>query len=471
MFDLLLPHFRSNNFFKMAVRDSFSSRFGFIAAAAGSAVGLGNISSFPYEVARGGGGIFLIIYIFFCFALCIPVMLGEIAIGRASQQNTVTAFTKIGHKRWSIIGKLGVLSGVLILSFYNVLAGWSLGYVFEMASGNFCVGRNFSSFTSDLWKVIPSSVIFLALTGFFVSRGISKGIEKLSSYLMPTLIALMIGLSIYGLTLPNALAGLQYYLSPDFSEINWNTIYNAMGQAFFSLSLGMGALITYGSYVNKNEKLISAVTIIALADVGIAFLAGLMIFPLLGFISQGAMDVMNSGPDLIFITLPIVFEELGGSIGVIIGTTFFILLCFAALTSTVSLMEVPVAYIVDKWKIRRPVAVIIMGIIIFVVSLPSLLGNGYSYYFTKFLTIGKESVNFLSFIMSVANDTFLPLGGIMISLFVAYKWKGFHNELTIGNPRHKKSWIRKYITVSLKYSIPVLLLIILIISVYSQFFV
>lgn len=460
----------------MAIRGGFSSRLGFIAAAAGSAVGLGNIWGFPAEVGAGGGGAFVFMYLIFCFVLCFPVMLTEIAIGRKTEKNPVGAFNALGFKRWNFIGKLGIISGFLILSFYNVIAGWAFGYIFEMAAGNFAVAENFSEFKLQVFKVGGYGLVFMMVTAYVVSKGISGGIEKASKILMPTLIIMMIGLVIYSFTLENSGTGLSFYLLPDLSEINGTVVYNALGQAFFSLSLGMGALITYGSYVRKDENLVTAAALITVADITVAVLAGLLIFPLLGFITQGNIgngDMATAGPDLIFVTLPQVFEQIGTG-GALVGALFFLLLCFAALTSTVSLLEVPVSYVVDEFKIRRKRAVWLVAGLIFLIGIPSLIGNGYSEFFTNFITyVGADQpTSFLGFIGSVANDTMLPLGGFLVVFFAAYVWKkhNLDDELAKGNPNYKGSFIQKYLNVAIYFISPVILGVIFILTVLGTFF-
>ncbi len=458
----------------MAARGGFSSRLGFIMAAAGSAVGLGNIWGFPFEVGEGGGAAFVVIYLMFCFILCFPVMATEIAIGRKTEKNPAGAFTALGYKNWSWVGKLGILAGVLILSFYNVIAGWAFGYIFEMAAGHFGGGEQFGAYTVQIFKVGAYGILFMATTAFVVSRGISGGIEKAAKMLMPTLIIMILAMVIYGMTLPNAMDGVRFYLVPDFSKINASVIFNAMGQAFFSLSLGMGALITYGSYVNKKENIVSAAALITLADVGIAFLAGLMIFPLIGFMSGGTMEGAAGGPGLIFVTLPTIFGTLG-SLGPVIGTIFFVLLCFAALTSTVSLLEVPVAYAVDEMKIKRTRAVWIVAAIIFLTGIPSLLGFGYSEFFSTAFTTYKDGgtdTDFLSFIASLANDSILPLGGCLISFFAAHIWKK-HNldeELAQGAPGYKGSFVQKYMNFAVSYLAPVVLSVLFVLTFLFKFF-
>lgn len=458
----------------MANREGFSSRAGFIAAAAGSAVGLGNIWGFPYEVGSGGGAVFVLVYLFFCFALCLPVMITEIAIGRHTNKNPVGAFGALGFKKWNFIGKLGILCGVLILSFYNVIAGWAFGYVFEMATGNFEVADDFRGYTSSIYTVGSFGLLFMAATAFIVSKGISGGIEKVAKVLMPTLIVMMLGIVGYGLFLPNAGAGLAFYLLPDFSKMNSSVIFNAMGQAFFSLSLGMGALITYGSYVSKTDNIVSSAVLITLADVGIAFIAGLMIFPLIGYISGGEMTGVARGPELIFVTLPHIFATLGSGLGSVIGTLFFLLLCFAALTSTVSLLEVPVAYLVDEWKIERKRAAWLMASIIFAIGIPSLLGNGYSVFFTEFITyVGADTpTDFLSFVVNVANDSALPLGGCLIVFFAAHIWRkrNLYEELMAGAPGFANGAMRKYLQVALPFLVPIALGAIFVSTVLATFF-
>ncbi len=452
-------------------RGQFQSKMGFILATAGSAVGLGNIWGFPFQVGNGGGAVFVIIYLLFCFLLCFPVMVAEVAIGRRTNRNPVGAFRALGPRRWSLVGKLGILSGFLILSFYNVLAAWSFGYIFEMARGNFAVGATFTNFTSDVVRIACYSLIFLAATGIIVSRGIKSGIEKAARLLMPALIGIILLLAAYAFTLPNAMAGVEFYLIPDFSKVNLSVVYGALGQAFFSLSLGMGTLITYGSYVSKQDDIVGSVAFITLADVGIAFIAGLMMFPFV--FSQGLAP--NGGSGLIFTTLPGVFGSIGPILGPVIGAGFFFLLSIAALTSTVSLLEVPVAFVVDEFNFKRTRAVSLVVAGVFVVGLPSLLGNGASQFFTEFVTyLGRQApVSFMTMMFDVANSTFLPLGGCLISVFAAYVWRrdNLNREVAFGvNPGFKGSFIEKYINFAIAYLCPFLLGGLFVLTVLSLFF-
>ncbi len=454
----------------MAARGAFSSRIGFIAAAAGSAVGLGNIWMFPFEVGQGGGAAFVAIYLFFAFVLCFPVMVAEIAMGRSTQKNIVGAYSKLGSKGWGRVGFLGVIAGVLILSFYNIVAGWTFGYFIEIAMGRFEIGKNFGVFTKDILKVGSYALFFMITTAYIVSHGISAGIEKTSKILMPTLIVMMVFLVIYALTLPNAMEGLKFYMLPDFSAITPKVVYGAMGQAFFSLSLGVGGLLTYGSYLSKKENIVTSAAFITLADVGVALLAGLMMFP---FVFYQNLEP-SGGPGLIFVTLPGIFQTLGPNLGVLIGCTFFLLLSFAALTSTVSILEIPVAYTVDEFKIKRKTAVWLVSSIIFLIGIPSLLSSGASSFFTNFITYfnSETPTDFMTFVGDIASNTIMPIGGFTVVIMAAYVWKkkNFHKEVAIGFPGYNDSFIKKYIDFIISYLAPVLLFVIFIITVLDMYF-
>ncbi len=450
-------------------RGGFSSRLGFILAAAGSAVGLGNIWKFPFEVGQGGGAAFVFMYLIFCFVLCFPVMVAEIAIGRKTQLNPVGAFKALGYKSWAIVGYLGLASGVLILSFYNVVAAWAFGYFVDILFGTFSVGEEaFSAFVADYVKVGGYGILFMVGTAYVVSRGVSGGIEKAAKILMPTLFVMIFALIIYALTLPNAMEGITFYLVPDFSQITGKVIYSALGQAFFSLSLGMGALITYGSYVSKNDNIVSAAASITLMDVGVATLAGFMIFPFV--FSQGIET--NGGPGLIFMTLPGIFEGLGDILGIVVGALFFLLLSFAAFTSTISLLEVPTAYMVDEKKMPRKKATWIVAVFIFIVGIPSLLSAGAVDSLTHFVILkGAGEKSFMDFVGLIASDTFLPLGGFLIAVFTAYVWKkeNFNAEMANGDEEIKGSWLQSYVDFAIAYVCPILLGAIFIVTVLDNF--
>ena len=415
----------------------------------------------------------MVLYLLFCFLLCYPVMVTEIAIGRKTNKNAVGAFSALGFRKWRIVGLFGIIAGVVILSYYNVVAGWALGYFMEMAQGNFDVGNNFDSYISNVGKVVIYAIVFMAVTALIISRGVSGGIEKAAKILMPTLIFMILALVAYSFSLPHAMVGIKYYLVPDFSELNLKTVGGALRQAFFSLSLGMGALITYGSYLSKKENIASSAAMITLFDVGIAFIAGLMMFPFVAYNTGGTMANIQGEEALIFATLPQVFESLGPVLGIFIGSFFFLLLSFAALTSTVSLLEVPVSYVVDEFKTSRHKAVIVMAIIIFVLGLPSLMSTGYSDFFTNFITYvgASASTGFMSFFAKIA-DVLLLLGGSLIVIFAGYIWKkeNLNAELAEGNENFDGSFMKKFINISVLYVCPVLLMLLFVLVVLNNFF-
>lgn len=461
----------------MAARGGFNSRIGFILAAAGSAVGLGNIWKFPFEVGAGGGAAFLVIYLFFAFMLCFPVMAAEIAIGRRTQSSPVGAFRKLGFPKWSGIGYLGLVSGLLILSFYNVVAAWAFGYFFEMIRGNFEIGSHFSDYTSDWLKIGSYALIFMLGTAFIVSKGVAHGIERAAKVMMPMLLFLVCGLIIYSLTLPHASIGIKHYLLPDFSKVTGAVVYSALGQAFFSLSLGMGALITFGSYVTKQTNVISSAAIITLTDVSIAFLAGLMMFPLVAYVTNGdlaAMAAISGEEAFIFETLPAVFQSLGPTLGLVVGSVFFLLLSFAALTSTISLLEVPTAFLVDEKKVARGKATWGVAVFIFVLGIPSLLGAGASEFFAKFIQLpGLDSpVSFMKFVGLVGGSTFLSLGGFLISIFTAYVWKksNFNQEILSENESTVIRFLRAYVNFAIGIICPLVLGVISVVTILTNYF-
>ncbi len=449
-------------------RGSFSSRIGFILAAAGSAVGLGNIWRFPYLAGQNGGAAFLFIYLLCIFLLCFPVMVGEIAIGRAAGSDAMGSYSKLGNKRWGYLGLFGILAGIFILSFYNVVAGWAFGYFLEISFGDLLnesdFGAFFGNYVNDISDNLFFSLGFMIITAVIVSRGIQKGVEAANKIMMPALYFILLALIIYSLTLPNAMAGVEFYLIPDLSEITAQTIFDGLKQAFFSLSLGMGALITYGSYVNKNQNIVSSAAIISVADTSVAFFAGLMVFPLV--FSQNMSP--TEGPALVFMVLPQIFHDMGPILGRVVGGGFFLLLCFAALTSTISLLEVPTTYLVDQKKIKRTTVVWSLALLIFIVGLPSMVSQGMVPALNK-LSFYRDR-DFLTFIADMCDIT-LTVGGCLMCIFIAYKWK-IHNmdhELSIGNDGYMKSFLRKYLHFTISYVCPLLLGVLSILIILEKF--
>lgn len=401
----------------MAERENWGSRFGFVMAAAGSAVGLGNIWRFPYMAGENGGGAFLLIYLGIIIGFGLSLAMAEMLLGRATQRNPVGAFRALGGGAWPLVGYLGVFTGFIILSFYMVVAGWTIAYMLFMAQGALSVAdadsltRFFNSFVSSPVEPVIYAGVFMLLTALIVIGGISSGIERWNKVLMPALFILLVLLLLRAVTLPGADKGLAFFLVPDFGKVTAATFRDAISQAFFSLSIGMGAMLTYGSYLRKSENLPSAALTVVLLDTGAALLAGLMILPAVfaAGLSPGA------GPGLTFITLPAVFAALPG--GVYFGMMFFALLTIAALTSAISILEPLTAYCVDEHKLSRRKVVVAASLICFLLAVPASLSFGA---WSGIHVIGERSIfDSLDFL---ANSVLLPLGGLLTALFVGWVW-------------------------------------------------
>lgn len=432
-------------------------------------MGLGNIWRFPYLAGANGGAAFLLIYLICVFMLCFPVMVAEISIGRRAGTDAYGSYKKLGGGNWGALGIFGILAGVFILSFYNVVAGWAFGYFLEISFGDLLQQKDFGSYfgnyVNDISDNFWFSLGFMVFTAIIVSKGIQKGIELANKIMMPSLYAILIGLIIYSLTLPNAIDGVKFYLIPDLGEINSQTLFDGLRQAFFSLSLGMGTLMTYGSYLDKKQNIVSSSAIISIADTSVAFLAGLMVFPMVA-----ALNAYNvQGPSLVFIVLTEVFHNMGPVIGRLVGGSFFLLLCFAALTSTVSLLEVPVAFLVDQKKYPRKSVVWTTSLLIFLIGLPSMMSQGMIPSLNKL--VFYQGRDFLTFVSDMC-DISLTVGGTMLCIFVRYRWKAhnMHEELAIGNAGYMNSWMHKYINVMVTLICPILLGLLSILIIFDKFF-
>ncbi len=449
-------------------RENWSSHLGFILAAAGSAIGLGNIWKFPYITGQNGGGAFVLLYLLCVAMIGIPVMICEIALGRHTRRNPVGAFKQLNppscalahliglamtlcgvlmlamgtygwgiltialgilvfRYRWTLVGAIGVTAGFTILSFYSVVAGWTIGYIGKAVSGRLAFAGEadanaaFGTFTTHpVWPVV-THLIFMLLTIYIVYHGVRGGIERWSKILMPLLFVLLALLIIRGLTLPGAIAGVQFYLSPDFSQLTATSVLEALGLAFFSLSLGMGAIITYGSYVAKEENIFTASLYIVALDVIVALLAGLAIFP--------AVFAMGFSPDegtgLVFKVLPTVFNQI--PLGAAWATVFFLLLTVAALTSGISLLEVVTAYFIDERGWTRKRASVVFGLLIFLIgALCAISLSDWSRlpWIEKAIraVFGTAHASFFATLDEVSSNWLLPLGGLFIALFVGWVW-------------------------------------------------
>ncbi len=403
--------------------DKFGSRLGFILAAAGSAVGLGNIWRFPYSAAEYGGAAFVLIYLACVVVIGFPVLLAELSMGRASGKNAVGAFVALdpgGGKGWRWVGALGVLTGFGILSFYSVVAGWTLSYLWRAVSGTFAQeitsaqsGAIFEAIIASPIESVAMAAAFLVLTALVVRGGVSGGIERASKVLMPVFFVMLVVMAGRSLMLPGGAQGLEFLFKPDFSKITGTAVMSAMGQALFSLSLGMGGMITYGSYLQKKERLGVAGASVAFFDTTVAMLAGLMIFPAL--FSVGVAPE-GGGPGLVFVAMPAIFEELPA--GQLFGIAFFALLAVAAWTSTISLLEVVVAYFVGErgWTREKSVWIATAGCL--ALAVPSALSQGAVH------GLGEKALgkSFLDLMNILFGNVSLTVGAMLIALFVGWRW-------------------------------------------------
>ncbi|WP_372751717.1 sodium-dependent transporter [Labilibaculum sp.] len=400
---------------KLPVRDVFSSKFGVIAAAAGSAVGLGNIWKFPYITGVYGGAAFLFVYLGFIALIGLPIMLSELTIGRKSKRNVFGAFKFLAPgSAWKLVGVLGVSAAAMILAFYGVVAGWSIDYVAKAVSGGFGT-KSPAEMESMFFRFIESPVspilyqlFFMVMTMGIVFVGVKDGIEKYAKFLMPLLVLIIIVLDIRAVTLKGAMEGLRFLFNPDFSKLTGDGILSALGHAFFSLSLGMGTLVTYGSYVDDKNNLPLTALQVTLADTAIAILAGIAIFP--AVFAFGIEP--SSGPGLVFITLPNVFQQMPG--GYFFSILFFLLLTVAALTSSISILEVVVAYFQEELNLKRHVSTIVAGVLIAIVGVFCSLSMGVLKEFTLF------NLNLFDLLDWISANLLLPLGGLFIALFVGW---------------------------------------------------
>ena len=452
-------------------RGSFGSKFGIVAAAAGSAIGLGNIWRFPYVTGENGGGAFLILYLFFILAIGIPVMLSEFIIGRTTQQNPYGAFKTLKpNQPWFLIGVMGILAAFFILAFYGAVGGWTLEYLLQSAKNGFAgkspadLDNLFNSVMSGTWRPVIWQLLFMAVTMYIVAAGIEKGIEKYAKILMPVLLLIIIIISVRSVTLPGAKDGLTFLFKPDFSKIfggaetgfNYKIILEALGQAFFSLSIGMGTLITYGSYISKKDNLGNSAVIVSFADTFIAILAGVAIFPaVFAFgIEPGA------GPALVFKTLPNIFLQMKG--GYIFALMFFILLTVAAITSSISVLEVVVAYIVEQFNVKRKKATLVAGGLISILGI--LCALSWSDY-----AISIGGVNFFGILELLATKFMLPLGGLAIVVYLGWFHGKDHALKEVSNNGTVNAWYINIYMFLVKFIAPLAISAVFIYELFNLF--
>ena len=419
----------------------WSSRTAFILAATGSAVGLGNIWKFPYITGENGGGAFVLIYILCVLFIGIPIMLAEVYLGKRGRLNPIASIRYIANKEnrskhWQIIGFIGILAGILILSYYSVVAGWTMAYATRTAFGvinnidALGAAAMFSDFVSDPERLLAWHTIFCIITAIVVSKGVKSGLEGAVVRLMPALLVLLLALVIFSAIEGDFSNGIKFMLYPDFSKVGWNTVLIAMGQAFFSLSLGMGALMVYGSYLSSDISIPQTCVIVALLDTMVALLAGLAIFPIV--ISSGLE--MNQGPGLIFQTLTVAFGAMPG--GQLFGTLFFILLIFAAWTSSISLIEPMIIWLIEKYSMTRIKAATIASGAAWLLGIGTIISFNIGSEIKLFNMTIFESLDYLT------SNILLPLGGILITIFVGWlvAKKNIDSELKIQSKLLKAIW-------------------------------
>lgn len=438
-----------------AHREQWSSRITFILAATGSAVGLGNIWKFPYITGENGGGAFVLIYLFCIVAIGIPIMMAEIMLGRRGGRDPVTTMKLLakesGHSRsWGVLGWLGVLAGFLILSYYSVIAGWALAYVPMMGMGIF-VGLNadavnaiFAELVSDPMVLMAWHSLFIMMTMFVVARGVRNGLEKAVTYLMPLLFMLLVVLIFYAIGTGAFQQGLSYLFTLDFSKITTEGILSAMGHAFFTLSLGMGAIMVYGSYLPKNTSIAQVSIAVALMDTLVALMAGMVIFPIV--FANGLEPA--AGPGLIFKTLPLAFGHM--DYGTLFGALFFVLLVFAAWTSSISLIEPAVTWAIKTFQISRIKASVILGVLVWLMGLVTVFSFNLASDFTISTSISTQYGEFVilkdatafDFLDYLTSNIMLPLGGLMTAVFAGWLVKNEYarEELDI-NPLWFSIWL------------------------------
>ena len=445
-------------------RESFKSRLGFLLIAAGCAIGIGNVWRFPYIAGNYGGGVFVLFYLIFLVILAVPVLTMELAIGRASRKSTVSAYNELEKpgQKWHIHGGFALAGNYLLMMFYPTVAGWMLSYMVKFIKNDFAgldtagVGQVFNDLLANPVEM-GAWALFTVIFGFFIcSRGLQKGLERISKGMMVALLLLIVVLAIRSMTLKGASEGLEFYLKPDFGKMKeygvLNTLVAAMNQSFFTMSLGIGAMLIFGSYMSKDHALLGEAGRIAVLDTFVAFTSGLIIFP--ACFAFGVNP--DQGPSLIFVTLPNVFNAMGG--GRFWGALFFLFMAFASLSTVLAVFENIIACFMDKWNMSRGKACLINGILIAILSMPCVLGFNV---WSDFTIAGKNILDMEDFAVS---NILLPVGSLVYLLFcvsrVGWGFKNYQSEANTGTGAKIPNWIRGYVT----FVLPVIIAVILILG-------
>lgn len=442
-------------------RSSFTSSIGFVMAAAGSAIGLGNLWRFPYLAAQHGGGIFILVYVVLALTFGFTMLMTEIAIGRKTKLSSIVAYKTL-DKRFGFLGYLAFLVPLIILPYYSVIGGWVLKYIVVFFTGKGGTAADdgfFSAYVGSTVSPLIYFLIFFLITMLVIICGVEKGIERASRFLMPVLFVITIGVCIYVMTIPGSAEGIKYYLLPDVSKFSLKTVCAAMGQLFFSMSIAMGIMVSYGSYVKDNVNLSKAVNHIEIYDTLIALLAGFMIIPAV-YVFSGEEGLKSSGVGLMFMTLPKVFDSM--PMGNIVGACFFVLVLVAALTSSISIMEATVSMAMDRFKLSRNKAAILIFVISIVLGIPSSLGNG------AWSHIKLIGMDFLTFFDFAANSILMPIVAFGTCILVGWcvGTKVIEDEITKNGEKFSRLAIFR---VMLKYIAPVCMVVILLFYTLSQF--
>jgi len=435
----------------------FTSNIGAILAAAGGAVGLGNIWRYPYMVGQNGGGAFLLVNMFFVLAIGIPLMMSEFVIGRRAQRNVIGAYMKLERKKgWAVIGNISIVAAVLIYAFYSVVAGWTLNYIVLACTNRLSdmnpqeVATAFSTFTAHSYWPVIYQLIFLAITAVVISLGVQKGIEKISKILMPVLFLLLLLMVVRSLTLPGAKEGLRFLFHPDFSKLTGAGILGALGQSFFSLSLGMGAMVTYGSYIRKEDSLFKTSLWISICDLMVAILAGVVIFPA---VFSFGMDPAG-GPQLVYVVLPNVFNSM--PMGGLFAAVFFILLGIAALTSTISLQEIVVAFNVEELHWSRRKSSLVSMLVVFFIGMFCALSFGPLNHWRI------HNYTLFDFFDLVTASYLMPIGALATTIFLGWFYPKVEVKDEITNGGTLKGHLFDVYYFILRYVAPLALLVIII---------
>lgn len=459
--------------------DQFSSKIGFVLAAAGSAVGIGNLVGFPVAAAKNGGGAFLLLYIFFVVAICLPLILAELSLGRATGRSPLGAFRQVSKnsKIWAFAGALSLITPFMIAVFYSVLTVWLLGYFLQVLSGRLdelATPVYFGGFITSPW-IFAYLAAVIGMVVMVLKGGVRDGIEKAARLLMPMLFIMLIGLAVFVLTLPNAAAGLKFYFTPQLDRITWSVVNGALSQAFFSLSLGMGILITYGSYLRKQDNLVQSAKMLACTDTGVALVAGLMTLPAIFAIypSTNPGELSDSSVGLIFSFFPNIFMAMVPKFGYLaasfVAATFFLLAFVAAITSLVSIIEVPVAALKAESKQTRNKAltVVITGVLLGAVF--SALSFGQVKWLSEFAFYSGMNKSLFDVLVDVFYDTILPFNGLLICLLVVWQWKR-HNMAAEMASSGATGWLERYTHAAIAFWIPAILATVFVVTVINKFF-